>query len=172
MYNFKEKKIVLIMKSEINDSTIHKINYENLIILTNDILYFVKIKYSSENNPIDLYYFDSIELENDIEDFDIINEKNIVCFDGYNAHLFNVSYCNDKISYNISKSENIFVHYEINYIYYITYYINNKIIVDKINNQIVFIQQEISREADDSSYYYWRDFIFIKIYNLNLSPKN
>ncbi len=132
---------------------------------------FYIIKYNSENNPIDLYYFDLIKLEIGHQDFDIINEKNIVCLDGNHAHLFNVSYCNDKISYNISKSENIFVDYELDYNYYCDYYINYKMIVDKINNQIVFIQPEISREIDDSSYYYWEDFIFIKIYDLNLSLK-
>ena len=52
------------------------------------------------------------------------------------------------------------------------YYINNKIIVDKINNQIVFFQQELFREDEVSYYYYWNDNIFIKIYDLNLSPKN
>ena len=175
MYNFEEKKIVLIIKSGIKDSKIRKINSEILIILKNNILYFVKIKYNLENNPIDLYYFDSIELENDIEAFDIINEKNIICVDDrYDAHLFNVSYCNDKISYNISKSENIFVYHDINnsITSYMYYYINNKIIVDKINNQIVFFQQELFREDEVSYYYYWNDNIFIKIYDLNLSLKN
>ena len=171
MYNFEEKKIVLIIKSGIKDSKIRKINSENLIILKNNILYFVKIKYNLENNPIDFYYFDSIELENNIEDFDIINEKNIVCVDDrYDAHLFNVSYCNDKISYNISKSENIFVYHDKKR--YMYYYINNKIIVDKINNQIVFFQQEISGKEDIFFDYFWDDYIFIKIYDVNLSPKN
>jgi hypothetical protein len=35
-------------------------------------------------------------------------------------------------------------------------------IVDKINNQIVFIQQEIYKIYDDYPYYYWGEFIITK----------
>ena len=166
MYNFIFNNFVLTVKAKIGGTKICKINPENLVILDDSRLYFSKIEYDSENNPIKIYYFDSIKLPCAIIDFDIVNENNIVFIDMFNTiFLLNITYNKNNIIYNISEKGEIFYYNYYNYEY------DTYILVDKINKQIV-----LSSEILIEDWHWWNTYnnynLFIKFYDINLSPKN
>ena len=164
IYNFILNNFVFDAKAKNKKSKICKIDPENLVSLGYSTLYFSKIEYDSMNNPIKYYYFDCIKSASVIIDFDIINKNNIVYIDELNnIHLLNIFFTENNIIYNISRTETI------NYNYY-----DNFILADKINKQIVLCSEKIKYDDYSYNYYYSkRDHVcFLKLYDINLIPKN
>ena len=97
-YDIQSKTIVFTVKAKISQAIIYKINCEDFIVFEyldhldlgkelKNRLHFMKIKYNSENKPIELYETELLEngiksrIKYNIKNVGVIDDKNIICVD-------------------------------------------------------------------------------------------
>ena len=166
-YDIQLKTIIFTIKARISKAIIYKINYENFIVFgcidhldlekkQKNQLHFMKIKYNSENKPIELYETELLEngikssIKYSIKNVGVIDDKNIICID-----------LDNKI-YLLKRNENkkFFIYKEIKEIHVnkdsSVYFLS-----DKINEQVIIY----SNRNDDID----AELLF---YDFNMNLKN
>lgn len=172
------KSYIFSIKAKISEAKIYKISSEDFIVfkeINNSIPYenqlqFMKIKYNSENKPVELY--ETYLLEKDIKsnikykikDAEVIDDKNIICTDLDNRIYF------------LKKNENkkFYIYKEIkemniprkSCVYFLSDKINEQVIIYSDNiNDLLFYDLDINLKKNMKNFH---DIETVQILNENV----